>query len=402
MFLLLLAAVGIACLARRSALPSHVLVSPVVAAGAPSPILVLDGFLQRGLTPPPQVIMCAIAEAELMGRIDLANDLVRSFVLPVVMAAERDALPPVPGLPPAFDPDSYGYRYDPYESRDPYDRDLDGIPAGYAVPTQIPSPRPHPWTPQSQPQPQVPQMQDRPNHHRRPTDPRAERLSPRGAQAPFPTPVPAAHAAHEVVPDPGRGGGGGPRPLARAQDARVEILSTPRGRAAAAAASQAASQATAPAGGGHVGTLTVSGGNSPIARVSNQDWAQFVSRIAREQVTFTSPHHVGAFRQRRSRLAELGIDPSSVVGSPEAQAGALCADMDDAYRHATSSGLVAEYQGVTVQIPSGGSIEVTLSGVLGVIQAAGLEGAAGWLEDPRDRERFPHTTAAFLRTNGVF
>ncbi len=47
-------------------------------------------------------------------------------------------------------------------------------------------------------------------------------------------------------------------------------------------------------------------------------------------------------------------------------------------------------------------VQVTLSGVLGVIQAAGLEGAAAWLESPDDRRRFPGTTAAFLRTNGAF
>ena len=36
------------------------------------------------------------------------------------------------------------------------------------------------------------------------------------------------------------------------------------------------------------------------------------------------------------------------------------------------------------------------------VQAAGLEGAAQWFERPADRERFPRTTLAFLRTNGVF
>ncbi len=84
--------------------------------------------------------------------------------------------------------------------------------------------------------------------------------------------------------------------------------------------------------------------------------------------------------------------------------------MRDAYGHADDSGLIAEYRGVVIEIPVPGvgapaqptPIEVTLSGVLGVIQAAGLEGAAGWLENPGDRTRFPHTTAAFLRTNGVF
>ena len=94
-----------------------------------------------------------------------------------------------------------------------------------------------------------------------------------------------------------------------------------------------------------------------------------------------------------------------VIGSPEAQLAALDADMLDAYKHACSSGLVDEYLGTKVELRVSADVrpaEVTLSGVLGVIQAAGLEGAVQWLEQPVDRTRFPNTTQAFLRTNGVF
>jgi hypothetical protein len=152
-------------------------------------------------------------------------------------------------------------------------------------------------------------------------------------------------------------------------------------------------------------TITVSGRSSPIDGIPAEHWAEFACRVAREQPTFRSNHHVGQFRQRRSRLAELGIDPDSLVGSAVAQHAALDADMQDAYRHAVDSGLVAEYRGHTLEIPSedaAAPVQVTLSGVLGVIQAAGLEGAVSWLSDPRDRQRFPGTTRAFLKTNGVF
>jgi len=48
-------------------------------------------------------------------------------------------------------------------------------------------------------------------------------------------------------------------------------------------------------------------------------------------------------------------------------------------------------------------IEVlTLSGLLGLVSQAGIKGTKGWLTNPQDRERFPHTTKTFLDTNGIF
>jgi len=152
-------------------------------------------------------------------------------------------------------------------------------------------------------------------------------------------------------------------------------------------------------------TITVSGRSSPIEGVPAEAWSEFAGRVSREQPTFRSDHHVGKFRQRRSRLAEIGIDPDSIADSPSDQDRAFDVDMRDAYYHAVESGLIAEYGGHAIEIPSSDTprpIQVTLSGVLGVIQAAGLEGAVGWLDNPEDRRRFPGTTRAFLRTNGVF
>lgn len=45
---------------------------------------------------------------------------------------------------------------------------------------------------------------------------------------------------------------------------------------------------------------------------------------------------------------------------------------------------------------------VTLSGLLAVLCVAGRKGLAGWLKRPDERVRFPNTTAAFRRGNGVF
>jgi hypothetical protein len=129
-------------------------------------------------------------------------------------------------------------------------------------------------------------------------------------------------------------------------------------------------------------------------------WDTFVGRVAREAPGFRGPRHVGQFRQRRDRLSELGIDPDSIVDLPDAQEDALARDMEDAYAHAKDGGL-ADHVNRELEI-DGDAHRVTLSGVMGVIQAAGLEGACEWLERPADRTRFPHTTAAFKRTNGVF
>lgn len=142
---------------------------------------------------------------------------------------------------------------------------------------------------------------------------------------------------------------------------------------------------------------------SPLIGVSDDAWREFVVRLGRESPLFSSSRHIGQYRQRRERLTELGIDPSDLVGSAQAQRAALDADLVDAQHHAADGGLLAEHVGRPVAIPGRDAPEViTLSGALGVIQCAGLDGAVGWLERPSDRRRYPHTTAAFLHTNGVF
>lgn len=367
--MLVLLLLGVGALAYFSGRHSHSEVTRVpllpsgktITSGAPSPLVVLDGFLRVGSTPPPEVILCAIAEAELMGRVDVANELVRAFVLPVVEGNRRA-------------------REDhPHRARHPHHH------AHHA----------------HHPNPGALGPGGTSEHDGRVTlpweggVPGFERADIERAAAARPVPAPQAPlAATEMPRMPGTRGS--PRAIARAEDARVEILSPPSPSAAAP-----------PRSSPHAGTITVSGRSSPIDGIGTEEWSEFVTRVAREQPTFMTAHHVGQFRQRRDRLAELGIDPSQIARSPDAQVAALDADMRDAYGHADESGLIAEYRGVSIEIPTPdpsrpAPIEVTLSGVLGVIQAAGLEGAAGWFESPSDRVRFPHTTRAFMRTNGVF
>jgi hypothetical protein len=147
----------------------------------------------------------------------------------------------------------------------------------------------------------------------------------------------------------------------------------------------------------------VLGASSPIAEIPAAAWEAFVACLARESPAFRSARHVGQFRQRRERLLELGIDPAALQGDPRAQRQALDLDLADAYQHAAASDLLADHLEREIVLPGqDGPVTLTLSGVLGVIQCAGLEGAVGWLEQAADRKRFPHTTQVFLRCNGLF
>jgi hypothetical protein len=145
------------------------------------------------------------------------------------------------------------------------------------------------------------------------------------------------------------------------------------------------------------------GPGSPLPGVSDDAWRQFVALLAREAPTFSSSRHVGQYRQRRERLAEFGVDPYTIQGSAVAQRQALDTDLTDAHHHAAAGGVLAKHLGRPIVIPGHeGTEAISLSGVLGVIQCAGLDGAVSWLESSNDRKRYPHTTQAFLRTNGVF
>ena len=141
---------------------------------------------------------------------------------------------------------------------------------------------------------------------------------------------------------------------------------------------------------------------SPIQGVPDHAWAHFCGQLVREAPTFASQRNVGRYRHRKDRVAQVGFDPDAIVGSIEAQDAALAADLADAYHHMASSGMT-KHVGRPISIPDvDGLIPATLSGILGIASVAGLDGCAGWLESKADRKRFPHTTQAFLRTNGVF
>jgi len=141
-------------------------------------------------------------------------------------------------------------------------------------------------------------------------------------------------------------------------------------------------------------TITVSGKSSPIDGVSNEHWETFVSKLATKPTDFSTDRYVGKYHLRKDRVKELGFD---LINAPddETQYAMLCADLVDAKERAAK--LIADHL-ATVVVIDGVEHGVTLSGILGVLKAAGSTNAESWFGG----DRFKETTAVFLATNGVF
>ncbi len=435
----------------------------------PGPISVLGEFVRIGQVPPPPVILCAIAEAEARGREDIASDIVRVFVAPVVYQAEllARAQPtpfatqmlyapgpmgtvqeiPIPSGPSTqlWPPEANYPGFDPRFGA--MERARRGeVPArlqharGSCAPARSPRDRGAPIEARSVEMPAavpvaMPAAMPVTRDLRRASDDEI-RAALNADPARFVRDV-AAHA-HDLLNDPNWSTHPATAHLANRPVSEAEVMSTVAMEAMAAAAREAVPRAVTPrppsppmvmpspeptAAAQPVGLppevvaqMQEASGlpqaadhtraaaiGSPIAGVSDEAWRQFARRLEREALDYQSARHVGCYRQRRERLAELGVDPSRLLGSAESQRAALDADLADAYHHALQGGLLSEYLGRAIAIPGHDELcTITLSGMLGVIQCAGLDNAVGWLESQRDRKRFPHTTQAFLNTNGVF
>ena len=397
-------AMALAKRSQRVAPPSRQLAAPPptpsIAAppGVPGPISVLGEILRVGQTPPPTVILCAIAEAQSIGRNDLAADIVKVFVAPVVFHAQRSrarGTAPVYGLGDRCDQQQQQqYERGSCQPRRSPRRAADEQQSPSAATVEPPTVIPHAERPPSGAAPapadaalSAPSMDDEINALLH-SDParfmqmveRGEFRAPRAApQETAPVTAPAAPAAPSI-------NAVSPLPPGFPPDIVSQLQS-------AAVAPQAPERSAAPS----------PSPGSPIPGVPDPAWGDFVRRLQRESPEFASSRHVGQYRQRRERLSELGIDPNAIAGSPQAQRAALDADLADAHRHGAAGEVFSQHLGRPIAVPGReGPETITLSGVLGVIQCAGLEGAVGWLERPNDRKRYPHTTQAFLHTNGVF
>lgn len=363
----------------QTALP----VSPQSALPMPGPIAVLGEIARIGRTPPPTVILCAIAEAESLGRGDITADIIRVFVAPRASAyargsgSPRASCEPVKQLalpsPPSTDEELRALiNADPERfmallaQRQPVKLPVDEVTAVALAEQLI----------------RLPGHVGAGIVLTDPSDPSSEIFEVRWLRGYAMPTLPATidgRPTRLVIVDslPSlQPTGLPPETVAQMQED--------------AGLPEAADQTRAIAPG------------SPIASIPDDAWRQFVIQLSREDPTYSSSRHVGQFRQRRERLIELGIDPGSVLGFASAQRVALDRDLADAYKHAIDGDLVDDHVGRKIQIPGQEDACITLSGLLGVIQCAGLDGATGWLEKAGDRKRFPHTTQAFQRTNGVF
>lgn len=459
---------------REAAPPSRQLPAPAASgvplktSRLPGPISVLGEILKIGQYPPPQVILCAIAEAESLGRRDLASDIVSAFVAPVVYrhqlakARSSQLMPVPPSNPVPYERGSCALVRSP---RAQADASSCAPIAARAACTPIAARAPRaPDAPAAPAPAAVPQVADRsPTQDEilsmlhsdpdaflsmvasqqsrrgpaveifpvgtRPPILTSDQPDPSASMPPAPVMAPPAAAppltvnsdalADQLIQIPGAAGAGillvdpstGEEvfevrwlrgyqvpPLPQTIDGRpVRIVvvdnlpaAQPTGLPPEAVAQmqEAASLHTSP--------------GSPLGGVPDSAWREFVSRLEREAPTFSSSRHVGQYRQRRERVAELGIDPRA-IHSPAAQRAALDADLADAHQRLVETGDLQTHVGRRIAVPGTDEAQIaTLSGILGVVQCAGLDGAIGWLERSNDRKRYPHTTQAFLRTNGVF
>lgn len=329
----------------------------------PGPIAVLGEFLVRGDYPPAIVIQCAIAEAETIGRQDLAHDIIRTFVAPVVYQAELAA------------------------ARDANAREERA---------RIPPPMVHSQGARPQMAPPI----DVPSTERVTTVTSTDTSAPVAAAAPASK---RSRAAEDAAL------------LAEAMGISVDAIDP----TIAHAPSPATGEMVAAVMGREVSTggvavldrdpgtpLDGSDGRfpqSPLANVDDDRWHQFTELLATAEPLFRSGRHIGRYRQNLDRLAELGIDTSEIIGSALAQRQSLDIELADAHKHAVDGGLVDAHLHRLIRVPGheDGCV-VTLSGILGVLHAAGIENGCSWLEHPADRKRYKHTTDAFLTTNGAF
>lgn len=134
---------------------------------------------------------------------------------------------------------------------------------------------------------------------------------------------------------------------------------------------------------------------SPLDGISDEDWQSFCVALESKSPGFKSDRYVGRYEQNQKRLRQLGIE----TPTPADEYKALVIDMQSYWDG--ESKLIAEASGEVIFL-NGQEHPVTPSGVLGLLKAAGPQGARSWLENETDRGNFPHTTETFKRTNGCF
>lgn len=135
--------------------------------------------------------------------------------------------------------------------------------------------------------------------------------------------------------------------------------------------------------------------SSPIEGVEDDDWSMFANSMRIHPPEFETDRHIGIFHQRKDRLKQLQLSPSK---DEEEQYRAFVRDCLD---HLNHKKLLGEHVTTVIKV-RGEDHVVTASGFLGLMKAAGPKNAVHWIQNPEEREKFPHTTEIFLRCNNCF
>ena len=158
---------------------------------------------------------------------------------------------------------------------------------------------------------------------------------------------------------------------------------------------------------------------SPLAGVPDEAWTLYVkrSRVARPSAV-SADNRLGCFALTARELADVGWltgarkarlnDRLCWVGEWAEGRGAESFLADDAEQYEALTALTQlharaleqRFEDLLEREVEGQP--ATRSGLLGVARRAGLGGLRGWCEDPAQRKRFPETTAAYARLNGIF
>ena len=156
---------------------------------------------------------------------------------------------------------------------------------------------------------------------------------------------------------------------------------------------------------------------SQIPEASDASWTRFVELMAGNNAfaTVSSRGDLGLFQMSPRRLADLGY-----VTNPRKDArGTWTGDWVAPYSRekylsdgklqyesfvkatrADREAILAHHRDAIGRALAGKV--ATLSGLLGATRQAGLRGLATWLAAAADRVKFPQTTGAYLRANGMF
>jgi hypothetical protein len=158
---------------------------------------------------------------------------------------------------------------------------------------------------------------------------------------------------------------------------------------------------------------------SPLRDVDTASWTTYVQRSRVARPSAVAPDgRLGCYALTARELADAGwmLDARKALrdgrlgwtgtwadGRSEA---AFLADPAEQYEALTALAklhgrvLVRHHEDLIGQEIEGQP--ATLSGLLGVCRRAGLGGLRGWAADAAQRKKFPETTAAYARLNGIF